>query len=68
VSTSFTLNEVIDADRALSVGRERTVQSARQLATEYLRLWIALGIVPTEPEDAVDTALATTDDRQTDGS
>jgi multidrug efflux system outer membrane protein len=68
VSSSFTLNEVIDADRALSVGRERTVQSARQLATEYLRLWIALGIVPTEPEDAVDTALTTTDERQTDGS
>jgi outer membrane protein TolC len=47
-SGNFTLVDVIEADRALTEGREQVLQSARQLATDYLQLWLALGVFPQD--------------------
>jgi multidrug efflux system outer membrane protein len=46
----FTLQDVIDADRALTRAREQSVEAARQLASQYNSLWTALGT--TMPRDS----------------
>lgn len=42
-SGDFTIEDVIDADQTLARSRERTAESARVLASEYINLWTALG-------------------------
>ncbi len=42
-SANFTITDVIDADRTLARSRERTVETVRVLASEYIGLWMALG-------------------------
>lgn len=45
-SGDITIEDIIDADRALAQNRQVTVQSARELALEYIGLWTALGGTP----------------------
>lgn len=53
-SGNFTLEDVIDADRALADNKEGTIEGARALALEYVGLWTALGgsLTPHRPDPA----------------
>lgn len=49
-SSAFTIEDVIEADRALTQSKQRTIESAQVLATAYVSLWTALGATSSEDD------------------